>query len=394
VASSAFTALDADFLGYANDLTDAERQGLADLRAYLDAEVRPHVNELWEKAEFPRQIVAPLAELGIYSFAGDSPKFANSDMFRGFMNLELARVDASVSTFHGVHTGLASGSIRILGSAEQKAAWLPPMERGELIGSFGLTEPDSGSDAARGLRTTARRDGDSWVLNGQKRWIGNATWGDLVIIWAKDEADNQVKGFIVPTDTPGYSVEKIEGKYSLRIVQNGHITLTDARVPLENKLENSNSFADTNKVLKSTRLDVAWSALGNMIGAYEYAVAYAKEREQFGKPIASFQLVQDALASCLSDITSTFALIARVTELESRGEARDEHSSMAKLVAANNGRAVVARCRELLGGNGIVLDYNVMRHFADAEAQYSFEGTREVNSLILGRMITGIQAFI
>ena len=391
---TAFEPFLADFLGYENDLTDDEKKALVALRAYLDSDVRPVVNELWEKAEFPKSIVKPLADLGVYSFAREFSPIKNSAMFRGFLALELARVDASVATFNGVHTGLAGGSIDILGSQEQKEEWLPKMARGEVIGSFALTEPEHGSDVARGLQTTARRDGDNWVINGEKRWIGNATWGDIVVVWARDEADNQVKGFIVPTSTPGYSVEKIEGKYSLRIVQNGHITLTDVVVPDSHHLANANSFADTNKVLGATRLDVAWASVGNAIGAYEKAVAYALERQQFGKPSAQFQLVQNLLAKSLSTITGALAMVARVASLNDRGIYNEEHSSMAKLYAAGEARKVVAWCREIFGGNGIVIDYDVIRHFNDAESAYSYEGTDQVNTLIIGRAITGKQAFV
>ncbi|GAA1464531.1 glutaryl-CoA dehydrogenase [Microbacterium thalassium] len=386
--------LAADLLGFEDDLTEPERQTLLALRAYLESEVRPQVNGLWERAEFPAEIIGPLAELGVYSFGGDHAAFENSAVFRGFVTLELARVDSSLATFAGVHTGLASGSIALCGSVEQQAEWLPRMATGEVIGSFALTEPESGSDVARGLRTTARRDGDHWVLNGEKRWIGNATWGDVVVVWARDEADDQVKGFIVPTSTPGYRADKIEGKYSLRIVQNAHITLTDVRVPDSWHLAEANSFADTNRVLQATRLDVAWSAVGNAIGAYEHALAYARARTQFGKPIASFQLVQDLLVKSLGNITASLAMVVRVAALNDRGVSSDEHSAMAKLYATSRTREAVAWCREILGGNGIVIDYDVIRHFADAEAQYSFEGTREVNTLILGRAITGMQAFV
>lgn len=383
----------ADLLGFEGDLTEQERQALRDLRAYLESEVRPHVNALWERAEFPAQIIKPLAELGVYALGGEGAPSASSAVFRGFVTLELARVDSSLATFKGVHTGLASGSIALCGSAEQKAEWLPRMASGDVIGAFALTEPESGSDVARGLRTTARKDGDHWVLDGEKRWIGNATWCDVVVVWARDEADDQVKGFLVPTSTPGYRADKIEGKYSLRIVQNAHITLTDVRIPDRWHLADANSFADTNRVLQATRLDVAWSAVGNAIGAYEHAVAYARARTQFGKPIGSFQLVQDLLVKALGNITASLAMVVRVASLNDRGVYSDEHSAMAKLVVTAKTREVVAWCREIFGGNGIVIDYDVIRHFADAEAQYSFEGTREVNTLILGRAITGTQAF-
>jgi len=389
-----FTALAADFLGYGNDLSEREKLALSELRAYLETSVQPIVNDYWERAEFPHAIVKPLAELGVFSFGRSFTSFENSALFRGLVTLELARIDASVATFNGVTNGLAAGSIDILGSEEQKARWLPGLASGDIVGSFGLTEPESGSDAARGLRTTAEHRGDTWVLNGAKRWIGNATWADIVIVWARDISDDKVKGFVVPTSTPGFSATKIEGKYSLRIVQNADITLNNVVIPDSHHLVHANSFADTNRVLQATRLDVAWSAVGNALGAYEKTVAYAQSRQQFGKPIASFQLVQELLVQALSSITSSLAVVARVSALNEQGIHDDVQSSMAKRVAASEARKVVAWCREILGGNGIVLSHDVIRHFADAESIYSYEGTDQVNALIIGRHITGIQAFV
>jgi glutaryl-CoA dehydrogenase len=320
--------------------------------------------------------------------------FENSHLFRGWVAFELGRVDASVATFVGVQNGLAMGSIGECGSAAQRAKWLPAMSRGEIIGSFGLTEPLSGSDSARGLRTTAERRGDVWILNGEKRWIGNATWGDITVIWAKDVADNQVKGFIVRNDSPGFSADKIENKVSLRIVQNGHITMSNVEVAEEDRLANANSFADTARVLRNTRLEVAWEGVGVAAGAYEAALSYAKEREQFGQPIASHQLIQDLLVKSLSNVTASLALVREASIGLDNGTLNDEHAAMAKLFATTKARESVAMCREIVGGNGIVLDYDVARFFADAEALYSYEGTREMNTLIIGRAITGHAAFV
>jgi glutaryl-CoA dehydrogenase len=320
--------------------------------------------------------------------------FENSAVFRGFVALELARVDPSVGTFVGVQNGLATGSIAVAGSEEQRREWIPKLASGEVVGAFGLTEPLSGSDSARGLQTTARREGDEWVLNGAKRWIGNATFSDITIVWAKDEADGQVKGFIVPTSTPGYEATKIEGKISLRIVQNADITLTDVRVPESLRLQNANSFRDTAAVLRQTRAEVAWAAVGTAIGAYEAAVRYATERVQFGKPIGAHQLIQDLLVKCLGNITASLGMVVRVSEMQDLGEQRDEHSSLAKTYATERMRETVGWAREVCGGNGIVLDYDVARFFADAEALYSYEGTREMNTLIVGRSITGEAAFV
>lgn len=390
-----YEPLASDFYSYGSLLTDREQQALAELREWLERDVRPIVNDHWERAEFPIEVVRPLAEHGALSYAWDETKpFENSAVFRGFVALELARVDASVGTFVGVQNGLAIGSIATAGSPEQRREWIPRLASGEVIGAFGLTEPLSGSDSARGLRTTARREGDTWILNGQKRWIGNATFSDITIIWAKDEADGQVKGFIVPTSTPGYAATKIEGKVSLRMVQNADITLTDVAVPESLRLQEADSFRATSAVLRQTRAEVAWSAVGTAIGAYEAAVRYAKEREQFGRPIGSHQLIQDLLVKCLGNITASLGMVVRVSEMQDRGDQRDEHSALAKAYATSRMRETVAWAREACGGNGIVLEYDVARFFADAEALYSYEGTREMNTLIVGRAITGEAAFV
>jgi glutaryl-CoA dehydrogenase len=286
------------------------------------------------------------------------------------------------------------GSIAHCGSDEQKERWLPAMSRLEKIGAFALTEPDGGSDVAGGLKTTARREGDTWVLNGAKRWIGNATFADLVIVWARDEEDNKVKGFVVEKGTSGFTATKIEHKMALRTVQNADITLTDCRVPESNRLRNARGFRDTADILRKTRGGVAWQAVGVMMGAYELALAYAKERKQFGRPIAGFQLVQDLLVKILGNVTTSLGMVVRLAQLQDQGVYRDEHSALAKAVCTVRMREAVGWAREILGGNGIVLDYDVARFVADAEAVYSYEGTREINSLITGRAITGLGAFV
>jgi glutaryl-CoA dehydrogenase len=286
------------------------------------------------------------------------------------------------------------GSIILCGSHEQKLRWLPAMARMEKIGAFGLTEPEVGSGAAGGLTTTARRDGDVWVLNGQKKWIGNATFADHVIIWARDVDDNQVKGFVVHKGAEGFSPAKMTHKIALRVVQNALITLDDVRVPEEDRLQEANSFKDTAKVLRLTRAGVAWMATGCARGAYEHALAYARERHQFGKPIAGFQLVQDLLVKMLSNVTASACMCLRLSQLQAEGKAADHHSAMAKAFCTVRMRETVGYARELLGGNGILLDYQVGRFVADAEAIYSYEGTREMNTLIVGRAITGIGAFV
>ncbi len=391
-----FELLTSDFYGFENSLTDQEKELIVELRSFLDKEVRPIMNGLWERAEFvPHSIVAGLAGLGLFGSAlKETQRFPNSAVFRGWVALELARVDASVATLVGMQNGLVMGSIGVAGSDEQRAEWLPRFASGELLGAFGLTEPLSGSDTAQGLRTTARRDGDNWVINGAKRWIGNGSISDVTIIWARDEADNQVKGFIVPTSTPGYAATRIEGKQALRIVQNADIVLTDVVVPESNRLQKSESFRETAAVLRLTRAEVAWAAVGNAVGAYEAAVAYSKERIQFGQPIGAHQLIQELLAKSLGNITSSIGLVTQVSKMLDEGLQRDEHSALAKEFTTSRMRETVAWCRELMGGNGIVIDYGVAKFFADAEALYSYEGTREMNTLIVGRSITGKSAFV
>ncbi|QXG75326.1 acyl-CoA dehydrogenase family protein [Modestobacter sp. L9-4] len=387
--------LTADFFEFQSLLTEGEQKELVVLREFLAAEVRPRVNAAWAAAEFPMDLIPRFVEADLvgrsYDWEG-RPRI--SRLLEGFQSMELARVDPSMATFFGVHNGLALGSLMLLGSAEQQARWVPSMRTMEKIGAFGLTEPMGGSDVARGMRTTARRDGDEWVLDGAKRWIGNGTFADVLVVFARDVADDQVKGFLVEKGTPGFAATKIEDKFALRTVQNADLTFTDCRIPASAKLENCNSFRDVNKVLKETRAGVAWAGVGCQLGAYEAAVAYAKEREQFGRPIGGFQLVQDLLARMLGNITASIGMTVRVSQLQEEGRLRDDQAALAKSYVTSRGRETVAWARELFGGNGIVLENDVIRYFADAEALYSYEGTREMNTLIVGRAITGLSAFV
>jgi len=391
-----FEQLTSDFYGFENSLSEQEKDMIMELRAFLDAEVRPFANDLWAKAEFfPRSVVDGLAKLGVFGQPWEeTQRFPNTAVFRGWVALELARVDASVATLVGMQNGLVMGAIAVAGSPEQRAEWLPRFASAEVLGAFGLTEPLSGSDTAQGLQTVAKRDGDNWVINGAKRWIGNGSISDVTIVWARDADDGQVKGFIVPTTTPGYAASRIENKQALRIVQNADITFTDMVVPEANRLQKSQSFRETAAVLRLTRAEVAWAAVGNSIGAYEAAVKYTSERIQFGKPINQHQLIQELLAKSLGNITASIGLVTQVSTMLDQGVQKDEHSALAKEYTTSRMRETVAWCREALGGNGIVLDFGVMRHFADAEALYSYEGTREMNTLIVGRAITGKGAFV
>jgi glutaryl-CoA dehydrogenase len=393
--ATALPAVDDDFYQIAHLLSKADQQLLGRVRGFMEAQVAPIINHYWTRAAFPFDILPGLRALGIagipYHGYGCPGKSALLD---GFVAMELARVDPSIATFHGVHSGLAMGSISLCGSEQQKQRWLLPMARMEAIGAFGLTEPEVGSGAAGGLTTTARRERESWVLNGQKKWIGNATFADLTVIWARDLADNQVKGFVVEKGMPGFSTEKLEDKIALRVVQNALITLDEVRVPEANRLQQANSFRDTARVLKMTRANVAWQAVGCARGAYEHALAYAQRREQFGRPIASFQLVQDLLVRMLGNITASQCMVVRLSQLQDAGELKDEHAALAKVFCTVKMRETVGYARELLGGNGILLEEHVGRFVADAEAIYSYEGTREINTLIVGRAITGFSAFV
>jgi glutaryl-CoA dehydrogenase len=387
---------DADFYQVTASLSDREREVLKRVRTFMEGQVAPIINKYWSEDSFPFELVPGIRDLKIAGAGYEGYECAGgSTLLAGFIAMEIARIDCSCATFFGVHSGLAMGSIFLCGSEEQKKKWLPPMARLEKIGAFGLTEPLVGSGTSGGLLTTARRDGDTWILNGQKTWIGNATWGDVTIIWARDEADNQVKGFIVENKTtPGFTAEKIQHKMALRVVQNALITMDNCRVPEENRLQISTSFRDTARVLRMTRAFVAWEAVGCAMGAYEHALEYAQTREQFGKPIGKFQLIQDLLVKMLGNITASLCMVVRLSQLQDEGKLKDEHASLAKAFCTVKMRETVGYARELLGANGIVLDYHIGRFVADAEAIYSYEGTREMNTLIVGKAITGFGAFV
>ena len=385
-----------DFYELAETLNAEELAFVKQVRAFMESKVAPIINKYWAEDAFPFELIPAFKELNIggLGLEGYGCRGGSQKLF-GFVMMELARIDPSFSTFFGVHDGLAMGSIYLDGSEEQKLKWLPQMARLEKIGCFGLTEPLVGSGAAGGLTTTAKREGDTWILNGEKRWIGNAPWCDLSVIWARDLADNQVKGFIIENKTtPGFSVEKIEHKIALKVVQNGHITLTNCRVPEANRLQAANSFRDTARVLRMTRYMVGWMATGCQMGAFENALKYSQERLQFGKPIGSFQLMQDLLAKMLANITACQCMLLRLADLDDEGRLTDQHAALSKGFCTARSRETVAWARELFGGNGIVADYNAARFFADAEALYSYEGTFQMQNLIVGKAITGFSAFV
>ncbi len=387
--------INGDFYEVHLRLTEEERAIQLKVRSFMETEIKPIVNNYWLNDEFPFEILPKFAELNLCGVTYEGYGCPNlSFLMEGIIAMEMARIDSSIATFFGVQSGLVMGSIYLCGSEEQKNEWLPQLQQLKKIGAFGLTEPEVGSGAAGGLTTTAKKTDEGWVLNGQKKWIGNAPFSDVTIIWARDLDDNQVKGFLVRKDTPGYYVEKIKGKLSLRIVQNGLITLENCIVQEADRLPYANSFKDTANILRMTRAGVAWMAVGCARGAYENALDYTRKREQFGKPIASFQLIQNHLVEMLSNLTAMQTLVYRLSELQDNDLLKDEHASLAKVFCTLRMRDIVSRAREVMGGNGILIEYNVARFVADAEAIYSYEGTKEINSLIVGRAITGYSAFV
>lgn len=386
--------LGTDFYGLDELLTDRERELRDGVRRWCAEEVAPHAATWWDQARFPTEILPGYAATRVagaslhgYGCAGVSP------LAEGMMCAELARGDGSVATLNAVHSGLAMTSIHDLGSEEQRERWLPGMARVEMLGAVGLTEPTHGSDVVS-LETTARRDGDHWVLDGAKRWIGNGSVCDLIVVLARDD-DGDVGGFVLeaPQEVDGYDAQVITGKMSNRAVWQTHIRLDGVRVPADNRLARARTFEDTNLVLGRSRQTVAWEALGHAVAAYEGALTYALRREQFGRPLAHNQLVQDDLARMLTLITSMQLMCTRMSQLEEKGECTLERAAMAKLHTTTAGREVVAIARDMLGGNGILLDHHVGRHFADLEAVYTYEGSRTVQSLLVGRKVTGESAF-
>jgi glutaryl-CoA dehydrogenase len=374
-------------------LTNEERELRDRVRAFADREVIPIINDYWDKAQFPFELIPKVAELNIAgsTIQGyDCPGM--SHVAAGLVAVEMARGDGSLNTFFGVHSGLAMGTIEICGSEEQKEKWLPPMARMEKIGAFGLTEAAHGSDSVQ-LETSVRREGDEYVINGEKRWIGNATFADVTIIWARDEEGN-VGGYLVEKGTPGFSTKLITGKMGKRAVWQPDISLEYVRVPLENKLAGANTFKDTNKVLTATRAMVAWEAIGHAVASYEAALTYAKERVQFGKPIASFQIIQNKLANMLADITTMQLLCFRLSQLQEAGKMTGAMASLAKMNNARKAKQVCAEARDIMGGNGVLLEYHVARHLSDMEIVYTYEGTDTMQALIVGREITGLGAFV
>lgn len=387
-----------DFFLLDQDLS-AEETALRDrVRAFGRERILPVINEYWERGEHPEPVFAGLAELGIvgtfiegYGCPGLSRQAA------GLVAREMGRVDGSVNKFFGVHSNLCMGSIYMLGNEEQRQRWLPAMATVEKTGAFALTEPNHGSDSVS-LETSARRDGDHWVLNGHKRWIGNGHAADVTVLYARDEADGQVKCFVVEKQRDGsypqgYEPTVIEGKVGKRAINQADIVIEDLRIPDENRLENCASFKDVNKVLKATRGGASWEAVGHGMAAFEIAANYALEREQFGLPIANYQLVQERLATMLSDLTSMQLLCTRMAHLQETDQFTDAMASLVKMTTSRKALEMCRTARDMLGGNGLLLENHIGRHLTDMEVVSTYEGTDSVQALIVGRAITGVSAF-
>jgi glutaryl-CoA dehydrogenase len=386
-------ALATDYFQVREEFSDEEWEHFIATRRFVDREVLPVINDYWEAEELPWPLLRRLPELGLlgedirgHGCPGMSP------LARGLVNMELHRGDGSLGTFLGVQSGLAMKSIDMHGSEAQKERWLPALARLDAVGAFALTEPEHGSDSVA-LETTARRDGDGWVLDGAKRWIGNASIADVVVVWARSDEDGQVKGFLVEKDMPGFDAVTIGGKGASRAIWQAQITLDGVRVPESSRLPGANTFKDTGRVLVTTRSVCAWGALGHAVAAYDAALTYSKQRTQFGKPLAGFQIVQERLVRMLAAVTSMQLYCMQLARLEEEGRMSDTIAGLAKFHNTRTAREVIALARDMLGGNGVLLENHVIRHMGDIEVIHTYEGTETMQALIVGRDITGMGAF-
>ena len=376
-------------------LSPAAMLTLGRLQQTLDDDIRPLLADAWETATMPAEVLDGLIPLDLMEPEGMDAAEARASLYSGFRNYVLARTDVSVATLYNAQSGLFRTAVALGGSPAQAAELDPRIRSFALKGVFALTEPEHGSDIAGGLSTTARRAGDGWVIDGAKKWIGGAAASDVLVVFARDPEDQAVKAFLVPTDAPGVRLEPITGKTALRPMQNALITLDGVRVPDTARLDGVNGWRDVAGILRAMRSDVAWIAAGLQAGALDAAVRYVRERRQFDRTLGGFQLVQEKLARMLGNTVASLALVVQLSLHQDRsGAYADENSALAKMQTARLARETVALGRELLGGNGILLEHDAARFFADAEAVYSYEGTHEINALIVGRALTGASAFV
>jgi glutaryl-CoA dehydrogenase len=383
-----------DFLDIDAHLSDGEIGVREKVRSFVRERIKPNIEGWYDEAVFPKEIVPEFAELGLlgmhlsgYGCAG------RSAVEYGLACMELEAGDSGLRTFVSVQGSLAMSAIHKFGSEEQKQEWLLQMARGEAIGCFGLTEPTAGSDPAN-MKTFARKKGSDWVLNGEKRWIGLATIADVAVVWARtDEEKNPVRGFLVPTDSAGFSARDITPKLSMRASIQCDVTFEDVRLPEGAMLPEARGLGGPFACLNEARYGIIWGAMGAARDCYESALAYAVEREQFGRPIASFQLVQEKLANMLIEVGKGTLLALHIGRMKDAGTLRPEHISFGKLNNVREAIEIAREARTVFGGNGVTLDYPPMRHMSNLESVRTYEGTDEVHTLILGGAITGIPAF-
>ena len=383
-----------DFLNIDAHLSDGEKGIREKVRLFVHDRIKPNIKGWYDEAVFPKEIVSEFAELGLlgmhlsgYGCAG------RSAVEYGLACMELEAGDSGLRTFVSVQGSLAMSAISRFGSEEQKQEWLPRMARGETIGCFGLTEPTAGSDPAS-MMTFASKEGSDWVLNGEKRWIGLATIADVAVVWARtDEEKNPVRGFLVPTDSAGFTAKDITPKLSMRASIQCDIELKNVRLPEGAMLPEARGLGGPFACLNEARYGIIWGAMGAARDCYESALAHAKEREQFGRPIASFQLVQEKLANMLIEVGKGTLLALHIGRMKDAGTLEPEHISFGKLNNVREAIEIAREARTVFGGNGVTLDYPPMRHMSNLESVRTYEGTDEVHTLILGNAITGISAF-
>jgi glutaryl-CoA dehydrogenase len=386
-----------DFYDVGSLLSEEERAVQSTVRQWVEDRLVPVINEHYLEGSFPLELVPEMAELGF--FGANLPEEYGcaglNNVAYGLIMQELERGDSGVRSFASVQGALVMYPIHAFGSEEQKRAWLPKMAAGEVVGCFGLTEPDYGSNPG-GMITTAKQTGDGWVLNGAKMWITNGSTAKVAIVWAKTGAlddPGSIRGFIVPTDTPGFSAKDQKGKLSLRASDTSELVLQDVKVGKDALLPGSKGLKSPLSCLTQARYGIAWGAVGAAMGCYDEALGYAKQRVMFGKPIAAFQLQQQRLAEMLTEITKAQLLILQLGRLKDQGKATPQRVSLAKRNNVSMACEIAREARRLLGANGILVEYTAMRHLANLESVYTYEGTHDMHTLILGEQITGISAF-
>ena len=382
-----------DFYNISDLLTEEELLIQKTANEFVNNEFKPIINEHYEKGTFPNEIATQLGELGFMgsSLPEDSGGAGVSSIGYGLILHELERGDSGLRSFASVQGSLVMYPIHAYGSDEQKKRWLPGLGSGELIGCFGLTEANFGSNPG-GMATTAKKDGDDWIINGSKMWITNGTLADVAVVWAKDES-GIIRGFLLEKGMKGYTSNNIHGKLSLRASVTSELSMVDVRVPDSSRLPNIEGLKGPLSCLTQARYGIAWGMVGAAIDCYETAVNYSLERKQFSKPIAGYQMTQAKLAEMLTQITMAQLTVYQLGRLKDQGKMRFDQVSLAKRNHCYMARDIARSCREILGGNGIIEDYSPMRHMANIETVFTYEGTHEMHTLILGQAITGIPAF-